>query len=157
MWPIDKALNLYFVETADSHVCFLSGSLHQPNLPAAPGWSITFKVASFPSLGITAPDTPVERVRCWQSTGGHPLVLPCPVHGPVWTKPQWIHVILVLFSSCLASPRSPLGETLTSQGDRKDICLSLQRAMLRNGGHCIQWVRSRERTTASSVWSLMQG
>lgn len=85
MWPIDKALNLYFVETADSHVCFLSGSLHQPNLPAAPGWSITFKVASFPSLGITAPDTPVERVRCWQSTGGTPWcyhVLSMALFGP---------------------------------------------------------------------------
>lgn len=84
----------------------------------------------------------------------HPLVLPCPVHGPVSAKPQWIHVILVLFSSCLASPKDPPWRDIDIAGWQKGHLPFLA------AGHAQRWrveVQSRERTTALSVWSLTQG
>lgn len=58
----------------NSWYCFFFSfcSLQQSNLPVVLGCSITFKVACFPSLGITAPDTPVGKMRYRQSTGGTP-------------------------------------------------------------------------------------
>lgn len=62
-------------------------------------------------------------------------MLPCPVHGPIWAKPRWTLVIQHCSCACLASPRTPLGDTLTLSGDGKDIWLALNRTMHRNGGH----------------------
>lgn len=38
-----------------------------------------------------------------------PVVLPWPVHGPIWAELQWMHVILRCSCACLAPPRTPLG------------------------------------------------
>lgn len=78
MWPTVKAV--LFEETAGSECFFSFCSLQLCNLPLAPGWSITFKVSCFPSLGITAPDTPVARVRYRRATGGTPpgATMSCP-------------------------------------------------------------------------------
>lgn len=61
-------------------------------------------------------------------------MIPCPVHGPVWAKSQWIHVSLRCLCACLASPRPPLGGTLTLQGGSEDIWLSSLWTMIRNRG-----------------------
>lgn len=104
MWRADKAIK----GTAD-RCPFSFWSLQQSTLPVVPGWSITFKAACFPLPGYHSAWYPCGEGEILAIYRRHPLVLPCPVHGPIWAKLQWMHVILRCSCVCLASPRTPLG------------------------------------------------
>lgn len=81
-------------------------SMRASTLPAPSGWSVTLKVASFPSLGVTVASGSPERSRCWHSRA---------VRGPIWAKPQWMYEILLCSCACLARGRPPP----TSEGHRR--------------------------------------
>lgn len=49
----------------------------------------------------------------------HPLVLPCPVHGPNWAEPQRMHVILFRSCVCLDSARSAVWREIDVVGWRE--------------------------------------